>query len=210
MPPVVPDPKRIRSFANAKRFEAWLSKHHDRETELWLKFHKKGSGLPTVTYAEALDVALCWGWIDGLRKSAGEHSFLQRFTPRQPRSIWSQVNKEHVLRLIEEGRMTPHGRRQVDAAIADGRWEAAYAPIRATTEATVPDDLRAAIEADEQALAVYRTLGRQNLFIMSRLVESLRTPAGRRRKIEALVAMLARGETVVPERPRQGKKEEQP
>ncbi len=126
MAPVFPEPNKIRSFVSQRAFETWLKKHHESETLLWLKIHKKDSGLPTVTYAEALDVALCWGWIDGIRKAFDERSFLQRFTPRRPKSIWSRVNCENVARLAAEGRMTPHGQRLVDAAKADGRWDAAY------------------------------------------------------------------------------------
>ena len=96
MAPVIPNRHRVKSFATEQAFEAWLSKHHDRETEIWLKVHKKDSGLPSVTCAQALDVALCWGWIDGLKKSFDEASFLQRFTPRKPKSVWSQVNRRHV------------------------------------------------------------------------------------------------------------------
>lgn len=202
MAPVVPDPKKVRSFRSEAAFEAWMQTHHDRETELWLKVYKKGSGRPTVTTAQALDVALCWGWIDGLRKSLDEHSFLQRYTPRRPRSIWSQVNREHVARLTAAGRMTPHGQRHVDAAIADGRWDAAYAPIRSASETSIPDDLRAAIDANPRALATFRTLGRMNLFVLAFRTNAMKTPAGRARKIAALVDMLARGETIVPERRR--------
>lgn len=201
MTPIVPNPEKIRSFRTPEAFESWLRAHHDRETELWLKIHKKGTGLPTVTYAQALEVALCWGWIDGIKKSFDERSFLQRFTPRRPKSIWSQVNRDHIARLTEAGRMTAHGQRHVDAARADGRWAAAYAPIRSATQATVPDDLRAAIDANPQALATFRTLGRQNLFALAFRTNNMKTPAGRSRKIAALVAMLARGETIVPEKP---------
>lgn len=148
MAPVIPDPKKIRSFPTEAAFEQWLAANHARETEVWLKIHKKGSGLPTVTHAQAIDVALCWGWIDGLRKSFDETSFLQRFTPRRPKSIWSQVNRDNVARLTTAGRMTPHGQRHVDAAKADGRWDAAYAPIRSATPKSIPADLRAAIEAN--------------------------------------------------------------
>lgn len=123
MAPVVPNPRTIKSFRNAAALEAWLSKNHDRETEVWLKVHKKGSGLPSITCAEALQVALCWGWIDGLRKSLDERSFLQRYSPRRPKSNWSQINRDHVARLKAAGRMTLHGQRQVDAAKADGRWK---------------------------------------------------------------------------------------
>ncbi len=124
MAPVIPDPRRIRSFRTAASFETWLKANHDKAPELWLKVHKKDSGLPSITCAEALDVALCWGWIDGLRKSFDERSFLQRYTPRRARSVWSQINRNHVARLIAARRMTPHGLRQVEAAKIDGRWAA--------------------------------------------------------------------------------------
>ena len=199
MAPIVPDPTKIRSFRTEAAFEAWLARNHARETEIWLKIHKKDSGLPTVTWAQALDVALCWGWIDGIRKAFDERSFLQRFTPRRAKSVWSQINRDHVARLTKIGRMTPHGQRQVDAAKADGRWDAAYAPIRMATEATIPADLRASIEANPRARKTFRTLGRQNLFALAFRTNNMKTPAGRSRKIAALVAMLARGETIVPE-----------
>lgn len=202
MPPVIPDPRRIKPFRSESAFERWLSANHARETELWLRIYKKASGVATVTYAEALDVALCWGWIDGLRKAFDAVSFLQRFTPRRPKSIWSQVNIGHVARLTAAGRMTAHGQRQVDAAKADGRWDAAYAPIREATHDTVPADLRAAIERNARARKTFRTLGRQNLSALAFRTKAMRTPAGRAKKIAALVAMLARGETLVPERPR--------
>ncbi|HWM84945.1 MAG TPA: YdeI/OmpD-associated family protein [Kofleriaceae bacterium] len=198
MAPIVPDPRRIKSFASEVAFETWLAGHHATESEVWLKIHKKDSGRPTVTHAQALDVALCWGWIDGIRKSFDEQSFLQRFTPRKPKSIWSQVNREHIARLVAAGRMTPHGQAQVDAARADGRWDAAYAPIRRTSVETMPADLRAAIEASPRARKTFRTLNRQNLFALVFRTNSMKTPAGRARKIEALVAMLARGEMIIP------------
>jgi uncharacterized protein YdeI (YjbR/CyaY-like superfamily) len=156
----------------------------------------------TVTYPEALDVALCWGWIDGLKKSFDDQSFIQRFTPRRPRSVWSQVNREHVARLTAAGRMTEHGQRHVDAARADGRWDAAYAPIRSATQASMPEDLRTAIEASPRARATFQTLGRMNLFALAFRTNTMKTPAGRARKIAALVAMLERGETIVPEKSR--------
>jgi uncharacterized protein YdeI (YjbR/CyaY-like superfamily) len=198
MAPVIPDPARIKSFRSAATFETWLRAHHARETELWLKIHKKASGLPTVTYAAALDVALCWGWIDGLKKSCDETSFLQRFTPRKPKSIWSQVNREHIARLTAAGRMTPHGQAHVDAARADGRWDAAYAPIRDASHDSMPDDLRAAIDANPKARKMFATLTKMNLFALRFRTNSMKTPAGRAKKIAALVAMLERGETIVP------------
>jgi uncharacterized protein YdeI (YjbR/CyaY-like superfamily) len=205
MAPIVPDPKKIKSFRTAAAFETWLKANHARETEIWLRVFKKGSGKPTITTAEALEVALCWGWIDAIRKSFDEESFLQRYTPRRPRSIWSQINRDHVARLTAAGRMTPHGQRQVDAAKADGRWDAAYAPIRSTSEASIPDDLRAAIEANPRARKTFQTLGKMNLFALTFRTNNMKTPAGRAKKIAALVEMLARGETIVPERPRSGR-----
>lgn len=198
MAPIVPQLRRIKEFASQAAFEKWLAAHHDKEPEIWIKIHKKGSGLASVTLAQALDICLCWGWIDAIRKAFDERSFLQRYTPRGRRSTWSQINREHVARLVAAGRMTPHGQRQVDAAKADGRWEAAYAPIRATTEATVPDDLRAAILASPRATKTYRALNKANLFALAYRTNAMKTPAGRARKIAALVAMLARGETIVP------------
>jgi uncharacterized protein YdeI (YjbR/CyaY-like superfamily) len=202
MAPVIPNPKKIKAFPTESAFETWLRANHDRETEIWLKIHKKETGLRTVTHAQALDVALCWGWIDGIRKGFDERSFLQRFTPRRPKSIWSQVNREHIARLTAGGRMTAHGQRHVDAAKGDGRWDAAYAPIRSASEATLPDDLRAAIQANVRARKTFKTLGRVNLFALGFRTNNMKTPAGRAKKIAELVAMLARGDTIVPERPR--------
>jgi uncharacterized protein YdeI (YjbR/CyaY-like superfamily) len=200
--PIVPNPKKIKSFRTEAAFATWLAVNHLREMELWLKIHKKDSGLPTVTYAQALDVALCWGWIDGIRKAFDERSFLQRFTPRKAKSVWSQINRGHVARLTAAGRMTEHGQKHVDAARVDGRWAAAYAPIRSASKDTIPDDLRAAIEAHPRARKTFRTLGRQNLFALAFRTNNMKTSAGRAKTIAALVAMLARGETIVPERAR--------
>ena len=201
MPPVIPDPNKIKSFRSATEFEKWLSKHHDRETELWLRIYKKESGQPTVTYAEALEVVLCWGWIDGIKKSYDENSFLQRYSPRKPKSIWSDINRKHVARLTEAGRMTPHGQKHIDAAKTDGRWDAAYAPIRSASADTIPKDLRAAIDANARARKTFQSLNRQNLFALTFRTNNMKTAAGRAQKIEALVAMLAKGETIVPQRP---------
>ena len=204
MAPINPDPGKMRSFPTEAAFEKWLRANHDRETEIWLVVHKKGSGLPTVTLAQALDVALCWGWIDGIRKSLDAQSYLQRYTPRRARSVWSQINREHIARLTAAGRMTPHGQRQVDAAKADGRWDAAYAPIRSASPATIPADLRAAIDANPKARRTFERLGRMNLFALAFRTLAMKTPAGRARKVATLVEMLARGETIVPEPTRRG------
>jgi uncharacterized protein YdeI (YjbR/CyaY-like superfamily) len=196
MAPVIPNPKKIKSFRSEAAFEKWLSANHARETELWLKIHKKDSGLPTVTYKEALDVALCWGWIDGLKKSYDDKSFLQRFTPRRPKSIWSQVNREHIARLTKAGRMTQHGQKHVDAAKSDGRWAAAYAPIRTASAAGIPSDLRAAIRKSSRAMTTFRALNKQHLFALGFRVNNMKTAAGRARKIAALVSMLERGDKI--------------
>lgn len=195
---MTPDPRRIKSFATVAAFEKWLATHHDRWPELWLKVHKKGSGLASVTTKEALDVALCYGWIDAIRKALDERSFLQRYTPRGPKSPWSQINRDNVARLVAAGRMTEHGMREVEKAKADGRWDAAYAPIRSASAETVPEDLRTAILANARAKRTFETLDRQNLFALTFRVNAMRTAAGRTKKIATLVAMLARGETLWP------------
>jgi uncharacterized protein YdeI (YjbR/CyaY-like superfamily) len=202
MAPVVPDPKKIRAFKDERAFETWLRTNHARETEIWIRIYKKGSGKPSITPAEAIDVVLCWGWIDGIRKGLDDRSFLQRYTPRGRKSLWSQINRDHVKRLTEAGRMQPSGQKQIDAAQADGRWTAAYAPMR---ETTIPDDLRAAIDANPRAKKTFATLGRQNLFALTFRTNNMKTSAGRTQKIAALVDMLARGETIFPERGRRAK-----
>ena len=195
MPSKKVDPEAIRPFASSSAFESWLSKHHDRAPEIFVRIYKKGSGVPSVTYDEAVDVALCWGWIDAVRKSYDEESFLQRFVPRGPKSRWSQVNRKRVERLSKAGRMTPHGKRHVDAAKADGRWASAYAPA---SRLEVPPDLVAAIEAEPKALATFRTLNRQNLYALAYRIHHLKTPEGREKSIRAFVAKLERGETPHP------------
>lgn len=206
MPPVVVDPGRIRTFRSEAAFERWLAAHHEREPEVWVRIYKKNSGMATVTPAEALDVALCYGWIDAIRKPFDESSYLQRYTPRRPKSIWSQINREHVARLTAAGRMTVHGHRQVEAAKSDGRWDAAYAPIRATTRDSLPADLKAAIEASPRARRTFQRLSRMNLFALVFRTNAMKTAAGRARKIAQLVAMLERGETIVPEAPSQSRR----
>jgi len=202
MAPVVPNPKKIKAFKTEAAFDAWLRGHHARETELWLRIYKKDSGKPTVTHAQALDVALCWGWIDGLRKSFDAESFIQRFSPRRHGSLWSQINRDHVARLTKAGRIQPPGQQQIDAAKADGRWDAAYAPMRAATTATIPDDLRAAIDANPRARKTFQTLGNRNLFLLAFATNKMKTAAGRARKIAELVTALAHGKTIIPERPK--------
>jgi uncharacterized protein YdeI (YjbR/CyaY-like superfamily) len=195
MAPVVPNPAKIHAFADRAAFEAWLAANHDTENELWLKVHKKGSGLPSVTIQEALDVALCWGWIDGIRKALDDKSYLQRYVPRGSKSIWSQINRDHVARLAAEGRMQPPGLAQVEAAKADGRWDNAYASARTMA---FPDDLLAAIEAEPQALDLFQRLNAQNRYALAFRIHNVKTEAGRKKRIAAFVDMLKRGETPYP------------
>ncbi|MCB1445534.1 MAG: YdeI/OmpD-associated family protein [Rhizobiaceae bacterium] len=197
MAPVTVDPENIREFADAEGFRAWLACHHAEAGEVWIKIHKAGSGLTSITAKEAIDVALCWGWIDAIRKSFDEKSFLQRYTPRGRKSVWSKRNVENVDRLIGEGRMTEHGMKEVEAARADGRWDRAYASGR---DLAIPDDLRAAIDADPAARAMLTKLTEQNRFALAFRMHNIRTEAGRRRKIETFVDMLRRGETIYPQK----------
>lgn len=192
MAPVTPRAERILAFRDAASFEAWLARHHDSSDEIWLRIHKKASGIATVTYVEALDVALCWGWIDGLKKSYDETSFLQRFTPRKAKSQWSQLNREHVARLLAAGRMTEHGLRHVEAAKADGRWDAAYASQRSME---LPAELLAAIEADPRARATFATLSKADRYSIAFRIHALKTVAARARRIAETVERLARGDT---------------
>jgi len=201
MAAVVVDPKKIKAFKTQDAFERWLAAHHDREQELWLRLYKKGSGVPSVTNLEAIEVALCFGWIDGIRKSYDEQSFLQRFSPRKAKSVWSQINRKHVARLIAAGRMTEHGQKQIDLAKADGRWHAAYAPMRATSAECLPEDLRTAIAANARARKRLESLSRADLFSLGFRTNAMKTPAGRAKKIEELVTKLARGEPIAPPRP---------
>jgi uncharacterized protein YdeI (YjbR/CyaY-like superfamily) len=196
MAPVKVDPKKVHEFKTAEAFYTWLGKHHDRQDEVWIKIHKVGSGLKSITPVEAIDVALCWGWIDAIRKGFDEKSFLQRYTPRGAKSTWSQVNIENVARLVKEERMTGHGLKHVEAAKADGRWARAYR----IKETKIPDDLQAAIDAEPEAKAMLAKLSSQNRFALVFRVASLKTEAGRKKKIASFVEMLKRGETIHPQK----------
>jgi uncharacterized protein YdeI (YjbR/CyaY-like superfamily) len=194
---VVVDPAKVHEFVDAAAFEAWLSQHHDRQAEVWIKIHKVASGKPSITPKEAIDVALCWGWIDAIRKSFDDQSYLQRYTRRRPKSVWSKLNVENVERLAATGRMTVHGIREVDAAKADGRWDRAYGGSK---DMKMPDDLQTAIDADPEAMKMLERLSAQNRFALAFRMHKLKTEAARRRNIEAFVSMLKRGETIYPQR----------
>jgi uncharacterized protein YdeI (YjbR/CyaY-like superfamily) len=196
MAAVIVDPAKVHEFADAKAFYTWLGRHHGTETEVWIKIHKLASGLPSITPKEAIDVVLCWGWIDAIRKGLDDTSYLQRYTPRGKKSVWSKINVDNVARLVKEKRMTPHGLAHVDAAKADGRWDRAYGSGK---DLKIPADLQAAIDASAKARKMLATLTEQNRFALAFRVHNLKTEAGRQKKIAAFVAMLERGETIYPQ-----------
>lgn len=190
------DPDKVHEFADMDGFYEWLAAHHTTEREVWIKVHKVKSGLASITPEQAIHAALCWGWIDAIRKSFDEKSFLQRYTPRAPKSVWSQINIDNVARLTAEGRMTGHGLKQVDAAKADGRWDRAYR----VKGSEIPDDLQVAIDAEPEAKAMLEKLTAQNRFALIFRLGTIKTEAGRKKKIADMVAMLKRGETFHPQK----------
>lgn len=196
MAPIQVDPAKVREFKTKQDFYDWLASHHDCESEVWIRIFKVASGLPSITPVEAIDAVLCWGWIDAVKKSLDEKSYLQRYTPRGTKSIWSQINVNNVARLVDEGRMTEHGLREVEAAKADGRWDRAYGSGK---NMKIPDDLQAAIDADPKASEMLAVLSEQNRFALAFRIHNMKTPAGRERKIAAFVEMLAKGETIYPQ-----------
>jgi uncharacterized protein YdeI (YjbR/CyaY-like superfamily) len=196
---VVPNPKAIRAFANEAAFEAWLEKHHASAPELWIKIYKKASGKPTISPSQAIDVALCWGWIDAIRKPLDEEAFLQRYTPRGKKSRWSQINVERVKQLTKAKRMTAHGQRHVDAAKSDGRWDAAYP---SSSSLQLPEELRRAAAKNRAARSVLDGLNRANQYALAHRYHHLKTAEGRARFIATWVEKLARGEVPHPALPK--------
>ena len=182
-------------FAASADWEAWLAENHSTSPGLWLKIGKRGATEPSVTYDEALDVALCYGWIDSQRAGFDGEFFLQRFTPRKPRSKWSQVNREKVAKLMEAGRMRPAGLREVEWAKADGRWDAAY---ESQSVATVPEDLRLELEKNEGARKFFETLDRANRYAILHRIQDAKKPETRARRIAKYVEMLAEGKKLYP------------
>ena len=182
----------VLPFPSQATFEEWLEANHDARDGLRIKF-AKASGIETVTYAEAVDVALCFGWIDGQAKSLDEDWYLQRFTPRRARSKWTQINREKAEALIARGAVRPPGLREVERAKQDGRWEAAYA---SPSTIEVPDDLQAALAANPAAAEFFATISKTNRYAILYRVHDAKRPETRRRRIEQFVAMLERGETV--------------
>ena len=183
----------ILAFADQPSLDDWLSKQLAGSPGLWIKFAKKGAGAPSVSKAEAIDAALCHGWIDGQLDTYDDVHWLIRFTPRKSKSKWSQINRTRALQLIDEGRMRAGGLAQVEAARADGRWEAAYAPA-STAEA--PPDLREALEQSPKAAAFFATLTGANRYAILYRISAVKKPETRARKIAGYVAMLERGETI--------------
>jgi uncharacterized protein YdeI (YjbR/CyaY-like superfamily) len=185
----------ILSFASREAWDAWLADQHEASSGLWLKIAKKGSGLDTVSYAEALEVALCYGWIDGQKGRFDDDHWLQRFTPRKPASRWSKINRDRAAELIERGAMKPAGMREVERARADGRWDAAYAGQKG---ATVPDDLRLALEGDDRARAFFATLDATNRYAILYRIQDATRPETRARRIAKYVAMLSDQKKIYP------------
>jgi uncharacterized protein YdeI (YjbR/CyaY-like superfamily) len=186
-----------RLFKTGKAWWTWLQKQHAASPGVWMKIAKKDAPEPSVQYPEALDAALCFGWIDGQKKSIDEHYWLQKFTPRARRSIWSKVNREKVAALAAQGLMQPAGLAEVERAKQDGRWEAAYDSWSA---AEVPPDLQAALDANPKAKAKFATLSAQNRYAILFRTHQAKRAETRARRIDEYVAMLARGETIHPQR----------
>jgi len=190
-----PDDLPVLAFATADEFERWLEREHESSAGVWLRFPKKGTGVASLTYEEAVLAALCFGWIDGQARSLDETAWLQRYTPRRRRSVWSQINTQRVARLVEEGRMRPAGLAEVERAKADGRWDAAYAP---PSTATVPPDLEAALAASPAAAEAFAGLDSQNRYAILHRLVTAKKPETRARRIETFVAMLEKGELLHP------------
>lgn len=189
------DPDPPLHCDDAAAWAAWLQEHHATSKGIWLRIAKKGAPVSSITHPEALELALCHGWIDAKSRSDGPEHWLQRFTPRAARSIWSKVNREKALALVAAGRMRPAGLKEMERAQADGRWDAAYDPA---STATVPPDLQAALDASPRAKAFFATLDGQNRYAVLFRLQTAKRAATRVKRIESFVAMLARGEKLYP------------
>jgi uncharacterized protein YdeI (YjbR/CyaY-like superfamily) len=185
----------ILSFRTPLEFRKWLTKNHDQSDRIWLLLAKKDSGQSSVTYAEALDEALCFGWIDGQKKPHDDSAWLQGFSRRRPQSGWSKLNTQHADRLIAAGRMRPAGQAEIDAAKSDGRWTAAY---DSPTTATIPEDFLAALRKNKKAQKFFESLNKSNRYAICYRLQTAKKPETKVKRIEAIVAMLARGEAFHP------------
>ena len=180
----------IMAFPSREAWAAWLDEHHADSAGVWLALAKKGAGEAGVSYSDAVEVALCYGWIDGQAEKLDDRFWLQRFTPRRSRSIWSRVNRDRAMALMARGEMRPAGLREVERAQADGRWEAAYEP---PSTMTVPDDLQEALARNPVAAASFAALDRTNRYAILHRIHAAKKPETRARRIETFVAMLADG-----------------
>ena len=180
-------------FASPADLEVWMGVHGEESDGIWLKFAKKDSGIESVVYAEAVEIALSYGWIDGQAKRLDDHHYLQRFTPRRPRSKWSKINREKAERLIAEGRMRPAGLREVELAKEDGRWDDAF---DSPSTATVPDDFQAALDAEPAAAEFFASLGSTKRYSFLYRITDAKRPETRAKRIAEYVELLARGETL--------------
>jgi uncharacterized protein YdeI (YjbR/CyaY-like superfamily) len=183
----------VVSFSSAQLWEAWLADQHESAAGVWLKMAKKDSGSPSVSYAEAVEVALCFGWIDGVKRAVDDTHWVQRFTPRRARSKWSQINRDKAEALTAAGRMRPAGLREVERAKTDGRWDAAYASQRTIT---VPSDLDQALAGNAAARAFFATLNSANRYAILYRIHEAKRPETRARRIAGYVAMLAEHKTI--------------
>jgi len=183
----------VLELGSAKAWDAWLREHHDSSDGVWLKIAKKGTGVETVTMPDVIGVALCWGWIDGLRHKHDDVYFRQRMTPRRPRSRWSRINRDKAEALMAAGRMQRAGLREVEAAKADGRWDAAYAGSRSST---VPDDLARALRGNTAARRAFEQLDSRNRYAILYRIQDAKRAETRARRIEQFVTMLAEGRTI--------------
>lgn len=181
------------TFPDQSEWEGWLTKNAGTSAGIWLRLARKGAGKTTLTYEEALESALCHGWIDGQKKAESDEYWLQRFTRRSAKSIWSRLNKDRAERLIAAGRMLPSGMREIEKAKEDGRWEAAYT---SPSNSVVPDDLQAALDANPKAGAFFATLNSRNRYAILFRIQNVKRAATRARKIEEFIGMLNRGETI--------------
>ena len=185
------DGRPIAAFASAAEWEAWLDAEHASSDGVWIKFAKKGSGIDSVSYPEAVEIGLCFGWIDSQIKSLDERFYIQKFTPRRAKSKWSRVNREKIEELTKQGRMKPAGLAEVELAKADGRWEAAYS---SPANAEVPDDLQKALDASPKAAEFWAVLNKSNRYAIVYQLEDAKKPETRTRRLEKFLGMLERGE----------------
>lgn len=181
----------VIAFQSAKQWSTWLSKNAHSSNGIWMKIYKKDSDIKTITYAGALEEAICYGWIDGQKKKSDEQSWLQKFTPRGAKSIWSKVNVAHVERLTKAGKMKPQGLKAVESAKADGRWEQAY---DSPSKMTVPEDFIKELQKNKTAFAFYQTLNKTNLFSIAFRLQTAKKPETRQKRMDAIIEMLKKGQ----------------